>query len=106
MDRGVPFLVVLTILGVLWVSTCYKTNSLPIMAVAQVPIEQVEAAMDQTDYLEFLTELGRTTKGEVIFTFRWSEFGWFTTLSASGEEEDLVEDSLMLRLSDYDEAGD
>lgn len=81
----------------------YSANSREILAVTSFPIEQVEYSMNETKHLEFLSTVGKTSSGEIIFAFKWKDYGLFTVFQTSGEEARLEKKGLMTRLSEWRE---
>jgi len=80
---------------------CYTTDSPPIFATSPTPISEIRNEMAKTSYIQFLEVIGKTESGEILFTFKWSDYGLPTGISASNEERKLSEQLKITRLQDY-----
>ena len=68
----------------------YKADGSPIVAVSTSSVEEIASTMSTTKHIRFVEDLGTTSNGERLFSYRWVNFTIFEIFSCAEEQYELM----------------
>jgi hypothetical protein len=84
------FLFVLFVGVLIFAIFLYKTDSSPVVGYTEYSLGEVKEYIAETQYLEFIEQIGEMTDGAIIIKWRWHDYGCLDVISA-GKEQDKFE---------------
>ena len=63
----------------------YRADGDVILATSSDSVEEVAAAMNNTKYIRFVEDLGVTSRGRTLFSYRWENYRVFDTFACVAE---------------------
>ena len=94
-NRGlniVDIILMVAMVGVLIFISLFHTNSNPVIAVSPYSYGEIASEMNKYEHIEAIANLGVTPDGKTIFSYRWVNYGVFTIVGVSREDNRLRED--------------
>lgn len=89
---------VLMCLAFAYIISFYKTDGSPVIGSTHYPVDSVKTRIADTQYLEYIRQLGETTDGQNIIEWRWHDYGFAGGIRASKEQKAFMQDLNVTRI--------